>query len=98
MVVLIFGKNWRSAMGFATNDNIPWADRLYVGTPDTIRGTGTRGLDRRHYPGWESHPRAREIQDCLYTADMVPPAVDAVPAGTTGLRQEPDRDDTANLP
>lgn len=82
----------------ASEDAIPWTKRLYVGSPETIRGLGTRGIPRRMYDGWESHPRSREIQDCLYTADMVPPAVDAVPAGTAGLRQEPDRDDTTNVP
>lgn len=77
-VVLLFARNLRSANAHATTEQIPWTDRLYISRPEQIRGLGTKGVARRFYPGWETHPLAREIADCLYVCDMVTSVREAV--------------------
>lgn len=74
MTTLVFARTYREAQWQIKEQGIPWAQCIYVSSPDTIRALGgTKGLPRVFLRWWDLHPQARAIQDCLFTHDLWDP-------------------------
>lgn len=69
---LILAPTWREGQRRAAADGIPNRDRAIITSRASFArlGYATKGLDRRVYPGFETHPRRQEILDALWVSDQ----------------------------